>query len=242
VLGSAVAGTAAAWLFSMGTASADTIPVEPSVIQPTVDALTAPGQTKPSQLPDYVQHMVDTMSVDTVLPKPPVPPTELGELVQNAVQQVATHLAPQAKRDLTDVSVPARLRMIAFGDHDAPPVVRPVDATPQTVPATTVVSRGQTTAHDFGRQPVSDSPRRAPPSDESPVLPALPPLPAPLAPPTAPVGACNSCGHGSDDDLGVPVSHIWPDSRMGMATSRALRMITQHVAPAMGEQPGVTPD
>jgi hypothetical protein len=227
----------------MGSAAADTGTAEPSVVQSTIDALPAPGLAKPGQLPDYVQHVVDTTLTEPLVP--PKPLEEFGRHVQGTVaqfgQQVVTHLALSAKNDLGEVAAPAKLRMVAFGGRDTPPYVRPLDAPPRTAPAS-LLGREHVTAHDFGSQPATDSPRHGPPSDESQELPALPPLPAPLAPPTAPVSACNSCGHGSDDDLGFPVFYTWSNSRSGLATSRALRMITQYVATAAGEQPGVTPD
>jgi hypothetical protein len=241
VLGGAVAGTAAAWLMSMSSASADT--TTPQVVQPVVDTLTAPGQTKPGTIPQFVEHVVDTAAVT-----PPAPPKEIedfGKHVQGAFdqfgKQVTTQLTLPANRDASEIAGPAKLRMLAIGDHDSSPVVHPLEVTPQTAqqPAS---GRERVTAHDNGRRPATESSRRAPPSDQSPALPVLPPLPAPLVPPTAPAGACNSCGHGSDDDLGVPVSHTWPALNTGLATSRALRMSTQHVATAVGEQPGVTPD
>jgi hypothetical protein len=131
--------------------------------------------------------------------------------------------------------------MLTIGDHDSLSVAQP-DPVQQTAPVS--VNRERTTAHDTGRQLVIDLSRRSPPIHEStPTLPALPPLPVPLAPPVGSSGACTSCGHGSDDDdMGLPVTHTWPVTNTGSATSRALRLITQHVATAVSAQPGVTPD
>jgi hypothetical protein len=240
VLGGVVVGTAAAWLLSAANASADTEPsVAPEILQPVVGTLTAPGDTKPTELPQYVDQIVHK-----TVPQPPAPPKELtdfGKQVQGAVDTVATHLARTAHHnDGTENAGSAANRMLALGDYDAPAVVHPVDVDPQTAPA--VTGQARMTAHDFSRHPATESPRHEPLDAPAPVLPALPPLPAPLVPPTAPAGSCNSCGHGSDDDLGLPFVATWPNPQSGFATSRALRLITQHVATAVGEQPGVTPD
>jgi hypothetical protein len=237
VLGGVVVGTAAAWLLSAADASADT--ATPEVLQPVVGTLTAPGDTKPTELPQYVDQIVHK-----TVPQPPAPPTDLAEFgkhVQGAVDEVATHLTRTTQRDdRSESSAPAALRLLELGNHDAPPVVHPLDVTPQTAPALT--GQARTTAHDFSRHPVTESPRHEPVKDPAPGLPTLPPLPAPLVPPTAPAGSCNSCGHGSDDDLGVPFAVTWPAPQFGSATSRALRLSSQHVVTAVGAQPGVTPD
>jgi hypothetical protein len=240
VLGGAVAGTAAAWLLSTSGASADT--GAPQVAQPVVDALSAPADTK---LPPVVTHAVDTM-----VPTPPAPPKELTDLSKHvqgafdgAVSQVgakvAEHLTPPARSEIPDNTAPVRLRLLAIGDHDTSPVVLPVAAV-QNAP----VGHEHVAAHDLTRQPTVKQVRTVGrhQGEPAPALPGLPPLPAPLAPPTAPSGSCTSCGHGSDDDRGLPIAHTWPAPHVGSATSHALRMTTQHVAPAVGEQPGVTPD
>lgn len=239
VLGGAVAGTAAAWLMSMSSASADT--TMPQVVQPVVDTLTAPGTTKPGSPTQFVEHVVTD-----VVPEPPAPPQELtdfGKDVQGAFDKFGRQVATKLSLPTTiGESTTAKPRLLVAGDHDIPSVAHPPVAVTQNA-ASTQSGRERATVHDSGRHVATESPRRAPPrDDESPSLPALPPLPAPLAPPTAPAGACSSCGHGSGDDRGLPVAHSWPTTNTGSATSRALRMITQHVAVAVAEQPGVTPD
>ncbi|TCO64701.1 hypothetical protein [Actinocrispum wychmicini] len=238
VLGGAVAGTAAAWLMSMSSASADTAVPQtievPQVVQPVVDTLTAPGNT-----PQFVEHIV----TDVAAPHAPTKElTEFGKGVQGAFdrvgQQVVTQLSLPTGVDEPILSKP---RLLLSGDHETTPSAHSLATESNTESAQ--ASHDRAAARDTGRQLATESSRRAPPrDDESPALPALPPLPAPLAPPTAPSGACSSCGHGSNDDRSLPVSHTWPTANTGSATSRALRMITQHVATAMGEQPGVTPD
>jgi hypothetical protein len=240
VLGGAVAGTAAAWLMSMSNASADDATV-PQVVQPVVDTLTAPGTTKPGSPTQFVEHVVTN-----VVPEPPAPPKELtdfGKDVKGAFDKFGQQVATKLSLPTTiGESTTAKPRLLVVGDHDIPSVTHtPVVLTQNTASAQPV--REHVTVHDTGRHLAAESSRRAPPrDDQSPALPALPPLPAPLAPPTAPASACSSCGHGSGDDRGLPVAHSWPTANTGSATSRALRMITQHVAVAVAEQPGVTPD
>ena len=235
VLGGAVAGTAAAWLLSMSTASADELPAQPDLVKPVADALS---NTNPSQVGNFV---------DTVLPEPPAPPApleEFGKQVTGAVEQVTAGFNLPAKSELGGPTAPAKLRLLTAGDDDSSPVVAPLAATPQLDPVATTGSE-RAAAHDRGRAPVTQSPRHEPAADVESELPALPrlPLPLPLAPPTVPAGACASCGNGgANDDLGIPAAHTWPNSASEFATSHALRLISQHVAPAAGEQPGVTPD
>jgi hypothetical protein len=235
VLGGAVAGTAAAWLLSTSAASADTTQpgiTQPEIIQPVVEVLDAvPAEAAPDQLPQYVEQIVSKAQT-------PAPPKELTAVVEQVKSNLNLPVRPQRGETTTSAS----LRMLTLEDHEAPSVVQPLEAASQTAPV--VEDQAYvTSSHDYGRQPVTESSRRAPPShDREPSLPSLPPLPAPLAPPTAPAASCSSCGHGSDDEPGTPVSTTWLNPRSGLATSRELRMITQHVATAVGEQPGVTPD
>jgi hypothetical protein len=236
VLGGAVAGTAAAWLLSMSTASADEFtPAQPDLVTPVADTLS---EANPGQVGNFV---------DTVLPEPPAPPApleEFGQQVKGTVEQVTAGLHLPAKSELGEPTAPAKLRLLTIGDDDSSPVVAPLAATPELDSvATTGDERAAT--HDRGRAPVTQSPRHEPAADGEPELPDLPrlPLPLPLVPPTVPAGACASCGSGgANDDLGIPAAHTWPNSASEFATSHALRLISQHVAPAAGEQPGVTPD
>ncbi|MEV4311538.1 hypothetical protein [Actinocrispum sp. NPDC049592] len=231
VLGGAVVGTAAAWLLSSASASADTDTTD--VLQPVVGALTQHTDTKPSELPQYVDQIVHKA------PAPPQEITEVGRQVQDTVEQVAGQLRlPAAPTHRAEDTSPA-LRLLSLGNHDISPIVRPVDALSQTASALTTQTRPA--AHDYSRHPVSESPRHEPSPAPAPGLPALPP--APLVPPTAPAGSCsNSCGHGSDDDLGMPFVDSWPAPQSGLGSSRALRLVSQHVVTAVGAQPGVTPD
>jgi hypothetical protein len=236
VLGGAVAGTAAAWLLSMSAASADELtPAQPDLVKPVADALS---DTNPSQVGNFV---------GTVLPEPPAPPAQLeefGQQVTGAVEQVTAGLNLPAKSGLGEPTAPAKLRLLPVGDHDLSPVVTPLAATPQ-LGMVTATATEQAAAHDRGRARVTQSPRHELAADGEPELPDLPrlPLPMPLAPPTVPAGACLSCGNGgANDDFGIPAAHTWPNSASEFATSHALRLISQHVAPAAGEQPGVTPD
>ncbi|MCE7005125.1 hypothetical protein LWC34_20170 [Kibdelosporangium philippinense] len=237
-----VGGAAAAWLLSTATASAETSGQD--ALKPVVDAVTASAPADPDakQVKDFV---------DAVLPEPSAPPAELDELdevgrqVQDAVEKVAAHLSLPATGDgLGSGSAPAKARLLTLGDGDTSSV-NSVAANPQLAPAVSAVPEREA-AHDWRRAAVAESPRHAPPvGDTAPDLPALPrlPLPMPLPGPVAPFGACNSCGNGgSNDDFGVAVAHTWPFSGSEFATSQALRLISQHVAPAAGEQPGVTPD
>jgi hypothetical protein len=240
VLGGAVAGTAAAWVLSMSTASADTLaqpPIQPVV--PVVDTLTTPGQLPAGEISQSIGHVADA-----VLPEPPAPPKELeefGKHVQGAVQQVTTTLARPVHAERTDVTTPAGLRILTPGDVEAPAAVLPMDAAAQPSPVG-AEDQNSVTARKTSRHAATRSSRYAPPRDQEPHLPALPPMPAPLAPPAAPVASCVSCGNGPNDDLGVLVAYTGLSSRSGPATEGALRMVTQHVATAVGEQPGVTPD
>jgi hypothetical protein len=236
VLGGAVAGTAAAWLLSMSTASADEFtPAQPDLVKPVVGALS---DANPNQVGNFV---------DTVLPEPPAPPAQLeefGQQVTGAVEQVTAGLNLPAKSELGGPTAPAKLRLLTIGDDDASPIVAPLAAAPQLGSVSTTGNE-RAAAHDSGRAPVTQSPRHEPAADGEPELPALPrlPLPMPPAPPVVPAGACASCGNGgANDDFGIPAAHTWPNSASEFATSHALRLISQHVAPAAGEQPGVTPD
>jgi hypothetical protein len=243
VLGGAVAGTAAAWVLSMSAASADTLPQAPiQPVVPVVGTLTAPGQLPAAEIGQSIGHVA--AAADAVLPEPPAPPKELGEVgkhVQGAVQQVTTTLARPVHAEHSDVTTSAGLRMLTPGDVQAPAAVLPAEAAAQPAPAD-VENQISVTARKTGRHAATGSSRYAPPRDQEPHLPALPPLPAPLAPPAAPAASCVSCGNGPNDDLGVLVAYTGLSSRSGLATEGGLRMVTQHVATAVGEQPGVTPD
>ncbi len=236
VLGGAVVGTAAAWLLSSAGASADTGTTE--VLQPVVGTLSQHTDTQANELPSSELPQY----VDQIVHKAPAPPkeiTEVGRQVQGTVEKVTGQLPlPTAPTHRAEDTSPA-LRLLSLGNHDISPIVRPVDAPPQTASALTTQTRPA--AHDYSRHPVSESPRHEPSPAPAPGLPALPP--APLVPPTAPAGSCsNSCGHGSDDDLGMPFVDTWPTPQSGLGTSRALRLVSQHVVTAVGAQPGVTPD
>ncbi|CAM3600221.1 hypothetical protein KIPE111705_16280 [Kibdelosporangium persicum] len=238
-----VGGAAAAWLLSTATASAQSS--EPDdAIKPVVDALTVAAPVDSSFAPQDAQQFKDF--VDTVLPAPQAPSAELEEVgrrVRDTVGKVAAHLSLPAPRTESGETTPARLRILTPGDES--PVVTPVAAIPQLVP---VVTPGpeRVAAHDVRRASVAESPRLAPSAgDPAPELPALPrlPMPMPLPAPAAPAGACSSCGtSGSNDDFGIAGAHAWPFPASGSATSQALRLISQHVSPAAGAQPGVTPD
>ncbi|WP_157233721.1 hypothetical protein [Kibdelosporangium phytohabitans] len=210
------------------------------MVKPIVDALS---QQNPQQVKAFA---------DAVLPEPPAPPAELEEVgnkVQGAVEQVASQLKlPAPPAGIGEVKEPAGLRMLTVDDADAEPrsVVIPIAANPQLAPAQSAGPE-RAAAHDTSRAPVAESPRLAPPvGDAAPELPALPRLPLPMPLPVpAPAGACTSCGgggSGNDDFFGVALAHAWPFPASGFATSQALRLISQHVSPAAGEQPGVTPD
>jgi hypothetical protein len=209
-------GVAAGWLVSTASASAGT--TEPEVVQSAMDVLVFPSQ-------------VDT-AVDAMLPEPPAAPAgleEFGRQVHGAVEQVgakvADHLhlpAVQQDRDLGDGAASPKLRLLSLGDHDVAPIVQPLAA----VQSSTGLVAAPEATHDYGRQPATEPDRRGPPADQSPQLPALPTLPVPLSPPGAPSGSCtSSCGNGSNDDLGIPVAHVWPSAHAGSATSRSLRLI-----------------
>ncbi|MET0236755.1 MAG: hypothetical protein ABW224_19045, partial [Kibdelosporangium sp.] len=79
VLGGAVAGTAATWLLSMSTASADELlPAQPDLVKPIADALS----------------QVTTLG-EQVLPEPSAPSARLGEVgqqVNGAVEKVTAGL------------------------------------------------------------------------------------------------------------------------------------------------------
>ncbi|SMC95840.1 hypothetical protein [Kibdelosporangium aridum] len=235
-----VGGAAAVWLLSTATASAETSGQD--ALKPVVDAFTAAAPVEPDA--NHVKEFVDA-----VLPEPTEPPAgldEVGRQVQNTVEKVAEHLSlPAPGTDLGSGSTPAKARLLTFGEGDTSPVINPVAATPQLAPVASAVPQ-RVAAHDVRRASVAESPRHAPPvGDTAPELPALPhlPLPMPLPGPVAPTGACSSCGNGgSNDDFGVAAAHGWPFSGSEFATSKALRLISQHVSPAAGEQPGVTPD
>ncbi|MBP2321879.1 hypothetical protein JOF56_002264 [Kibdelosporangium banguiense] len=233
VLGGAVAGTAAAWLLSMSTASADELtPAQPDLVKPVADALGDTGQVG--------------NFVGTVLPEPPAPPApleEFGQQVKGAVEQVTAGLNLPARTELGEPTAPAKLRLLSIGDDDVAPIVQPLAASPQLTPVAPAVTE-RAAAHGSGRALVTESPMQVQ-GEKDQELPALPrlPLPMPLTPPTVPAGACSSCGNGGgNDDFGIPVAHTWPSLASEFATSHALRLISQHVAPAAGEQPGVTPD
>jgi hypothetical protein len=225
-----IGGVAAGWLVSTASASADVR--SPEVVESTMDLLAVPVE-------------VETALAAT-LPEPPAPPAELAEFgrqVHGAVQHVTSRLhlpTPSSTKDIVgDAAVP-RLRLLTADDQDALLVVLPQQ---EIQPPAGSLSRPHVAEHDYSRHPVSEPVRRTAPNNEAPELPALPTLPLPLAPPTAPTGSCTtSCGHGPDDDLGTPVAHTWPNLRSGSVTSRALQLMSQHVATAVGEQPGVTPD
>ncbi|ONI72842.1 hypothetical protein ALI144C_43385 [Actinosynnema sp. ALI-1.44] len=226
-------------MLSTATASAETS--EQDVVQPVVDALTQQNTVPAKDL------------ADAVLPQPSAPPAglkDVGQQVHGAVEKVAAQLKqlPAPTTGIGEVEEPAKLRLLTVDDADADTwsVVTPVAANPQLAPAPSAGPE-RVAAHDAGRAPVAESPRRAPPvGDAAPELPALPrlPLPMPLPVPVAPAGVCTSCGNGgsNNDDFFVAVAHVWPFPTSGFATSQALRLISQHVAPAAGEQPGVTPD
>nr|WP_042183943.1 hypothetical protein [Kibdelosporangium sp. MJ126-NF4]CEL15973.1 hypothetical protein [Kibdelosporangium sp. MJ126-NF4]CTQ93897.1 hypothetical protein [Kibdelosporangium sp. MJ126-NF4] len=231
-----VGGAAAAWLLSTATASAQSS--EQDVVNPVVDALT---QQNPQQVKGFVE---------AVLPKP-APPAELeevGQRVQGTVEHVTAQLRlPAPRTEIGEATTPARLRLLTVDDADAQSAVRTVAANPQLAPVPSAEPE-RVAAHDVRRASVAESPRHAPPvGDTAPELPALPhlPMPLPLPAPVAPAGACTSCGNGgsnNDDMFGGAVAHTWPFPGSGFATSQALRLISQHIAPAAGEQPGVTPD
>jgi hypothetical protein len=241
VLGGAIAGTVVTWALSGAAASAGTelpSPVDQvgPVVQPMAEVLSA---AEPSDFPRYAETFVGT-----VLPEPPASPKldEIGRQVHDAVGQVTGQLKFAPRHDRPMVPDASKLRWISFGDHDVPPFERPLETLPQPAVSAVTGHGDILTGHAPGRHLPVDVTRRGPPSDGAPALPLLP-APMPPAPPTVPAGACSACGHhGSDDDAGMPVSHTWPNPKSGLATSRALRMITQHVATATGAQPGVTPD
>ncbi|GAB3913373.1 hypothetical protein GCM10029964_122790 [Kibdelosporangium lantanae] len=88
----------------MGTASAETS--APQVIQPVVDTLSAPGETKPASTPQFVEHMVDT-----ILPEAPTPPKELDDFtkhmqgtVDHVGQELAGHLQVPVNHRVTETA------------------------------------------------------------------------------------------------------------------------------------------
>ncbi|MET0234421.1 MAG: hypothetical protein ABW224_07265, partial [Kibdelosporangium sp.] len=136
--------------------------------------------------------------------------------------------------------------LLTAGDQDVSPV-EPLAATPQVAPVEPVVATGteRVAAHVQSQAPVTESPRQLPGAHQEQHIPTLPrlPLPMPSAPPAVPAGACASCGTGSAHDaFGIRAGQTRPNPAAGFATSRALRLDSQHVALAAGEQPGVTPD
>jgi hypothetical protein len=238
-------------LLSTATASAETSePAHQDIVTPVVDTLV---QQKPRQVQDIVQ---------TVLPESPAPHAglelaEVGKTVQGTVEQVTGKLdlpVPVPETELGHLGkpeVPVAPRLLTVDDREtgAQPVAHTIAANPQLAPAPTAGPERVAAHDDTRRAPVAESPRYAPPvGDAASALPALPrlpmPMPMPLPPaPTAPSSVCSACGNGgSNDDSGIAVAHSWPFPVSGLATSQALRLFSQHIVPAAGEQPGVTPD
>lgn len=256
---------------SAGTAeSAGLTGTSGDIVAPVVDTLVQQKPRQVTEIVETVLPAAPATAASTVTATTAAANTALGldkvgAQVQGTVEQVTAQLpvtAPgtELRTVVTAVSAvspvtaassgaSAQPRLLTADDVEAgaQPVVHPEAATPQLAPAL-VAGPERVAAHDVRRAPVAESPRYHPPAgDAATALPALPhpPMPMPLPPvPSAPVSVCSACGNGgsNDDHFGIAVEHTWPSPVSGLATSQALRLFSQHIAPAAGEQPGVTPD
>ena len=206
-------------------------------------------------LDDATPDQVGTV-VGAVLPEPPAPVRQidvLGHGVHDVVETVTAGSNLPATTELGEPTAPAKLRSLLPGDEEIAPDAVPTADIPQLPPASLtdpVIEPAveQAAAGERDRVSAPTSFRAVQIAGQQPDLPALPrlprPMPMPVAPAPVPTGVCSSCGNGgANDDLGVPVTHMWSAGVSGVATSRALRLTSQHVSPpAAGAQPGVTPD
>ncbi|MEV6874880.1 hypothetical protein [Amycolatopsis sp. NPDC051128] len=260
VLGGALAGTAAAWLVSSATASADTVEVGTSSLLPVSEA--------PAGGLGDVHHGVAGLSGAATtwsgLTAAVVSPAErtlgafehIARKSEDTRQIIAKTIAPEPAKDFGH-QVWQLLDPIQHGDlvplPDLPglapvrqePVTAGAGQTTDTVAVSTVQLPAASRAalamptgvqHDDGTG-AAGQPRDGHRDLPSPLVPAQ--LPVAPAVPTAPGGSSAPGGHLDGLNFGVP---SWVSAAVSDAAAGAYRGGLRHTPRTPGTQPGVTPD
>jgi hypothetical protein len=245
VVGGTVAGTAAAWVLSTATASAEA---------PDADSITVVQQQSFDHvLPTVVHPVVDPA-------KRAVQDTDKALRAQRAntvappkLEQVAS----QFRTAVTQVTERFESRLPEAGDAagrsvsgNTATVVPAVDDTTTAAPAPTGASPVQEPVHavaEFGEKWAHETSgqRSALPDDSRPALPGGS-SPLPLAPFAPPAGVPVHCGCGGDGSGSTGGHNMAAQAAFvnayNSAVARALKPATERVSVMPGKQPGITPD
>ena len=253
VLGGATAATAAAWLLSSGTASADTMPAVPNApagvthVVSTSDSAAAPFETP---LSTAVSSVTD-------------PVTDAGSTAVDAVTQPSQHALPLPAANATGLDqLTTGLRATVGQLGDKLPVSKELPAqlvqhlgrTPVSTPAVPVIAvpLTPTTPRHLPMQPVpfagqhSHLANRAgdvfPAQHGNHGTPSAPGTTAPSSPLTVPAMPGGSgTGFAAPAGVGLPsgnAGHLFPE----LHVIDVLAPATEPTAVMPGKQPGVTPD